>query len=282
MKYNEIKPWLEARLGEVILDPQQCQAERQLLLTSVLGLSTEDLLLSPETRYTDVARLTRLESLLFDRIQERRPVQQLLGEGWFYGLRFQVNEHTLIPRPETELLVEQTIALCKANGYQRVLDLGTGSGCIAVALKHHLPELDVSAVDLCPKALLVAKCNAEQHQAEVAFHQGNWFGPVVSQNFDIIVSNPPYIEREKRETLAPEVLHEPESALFSAWDPLMLYQFLLSGTRGRVLNPGGSVVFEVGEGQAEAVYKLMGESGFNAAVIPDYAGIGRVVWGTLR
>lgn len=220
----------------------------------------------------DTLRLKQLADVRCTRV----PLQQLTGFQYFYGRRFEVNEHVLIPRQDTECLVEE--ALKKIRDGQRVLDLCTGSGCIAITLAKESKSVVVGS-DLSQEALKVAKRNAQLLEAEVIFTEGNLF-EAVEGNFDVIVSNPPYIESSEIPNLMPEVRdHEPLSALDGTEDGLFFYREICAGV-GEYLNPGGWLLFEIGYNQGESVPEIMKKAGFqNIEVKKDLAGCDRVVLG---
>ena len=215
------------------------------------------------------------------RIEKRIPLQYLLHEAWFFGLSFYVNPHVLIPRPETELLVEEVLRFVQPG--MRVLDIGTGPGTIAITLAHHLKDTaQVAATDISVQALKVAQLNQKRHQTRVDFKSaGDLFGPLKGERFDVMVSNPPYIDPALKSTLLPEVLwHEPALALFTpAEDAYHFYQRIAHEGKAH-LNPDGLMVVEVGSGMGAEVKRLFETAGFhNVQLIGDYAGHDRIVSG---
>lgn len=210
------------------------------------------------------------------------PLQHLTGEQEFMGYPFLVNEHVLIPRQDTECLVEAAVKqIKKKSGNITMLDLCTGSGCIAVSLKKLLPKAHVTATDLSKEALAVAKENAGRLQADISFLQGDLFEPVTGQ-FDLIVSNPPYIEAETIGTLMPEVRdHEPRQALCGGADGLDFYRRIAKEAPA-YLKPGGALYLEIGCEQGKAVMALLLENGFEkVSCLQDLAGLDRIVCGIL-
>jgi release factor glutamine methyltransferase len=207
------------------------------------------------------------------------PMQYILGEAEFYGLRFRVNLDVLIPRPETEHLVERVLELAEQFQTPRIVDVGTGSGCIAVALAAHLKGADLTAIDISASALDLAQKNAEQNGVlrRITFLEGDLLAPVAGQRFEIVVSNPPYVSEVDRASLSVEVRdHEPALALFAGNDGLDIYRRLIPAAFA-ALAPGGFVALEIGYGQMEGVSKLLSVTGFREIeFIPDLQDIPRV------
>lgn len=212
--------------------------------------------------------------------EQRIPLQQILGTAGFMGMDFLVNEHVLTPRQDTEILTEEAIARCR-DGFE-VLDLCTGSGCIAISLKKlYQGSLHVTAADLSTEALKVAQENARRLGAEIDFVQGDLFEHLPG-SFDLVVSNPPYIPTADIEELMPEVReHEPMTALDGHEDGLYFYRKITAEARQH-LHRGGALLFEIGCDQGKAVSALMQEAGFiNTEIKKDYGGLDRVVLGQL-
>ena len=213
--------------------------------------------------------------------RERRiPLQQITGEQEFMGLSFYVNEHVLIPRQDTEILVEETAKFLR-DGMQ-FLDLCTGSGCILLSLLHLEPGVEGTGVDLSPEALKVAEKNRERLGAKAALIQSDLFDKIESA-FDVIVSNPPYIKRAEIETLMDEVrLHEPYMALDGHEDGLYFYR-KIAEEAPKYLRAGGGLFLEIGCDQGACVAELLRQQGFaDVKVVKDLAGLDRVVEGFNR
>ncbi|PXV86292.1 release factor glutamine methyltransferase [Lachnotalea glycerini] len=205
------------------------------------------------------------------------PLQYITKEQEFMGLTFMVNEDVLIPRQDTEILVEEAQKRLKKDG--AVLDLCTGSGCIIISLKYGNNTIHAYASDVSPKAIQVAQENAKRNHADVTLIESNLFQGI-NRKFDMIVSNPPYIPTKVIEGLMQEVQeHEPMLALDGMDDGLYFYQ-RISKEAMQYLNPGGFLCFEIGHDQAEAVTLLMKENNFqNVTIIKDLAGLDRVIIG---
>ena len=220
-----------------------------------------------------------VENAFFEFTRRRtlgEPVAYILGRKEFYGLDLSVNPCVLIPRPETELLVDLALA-SKASS---VLDLGTGSGAIALAIKHQMPECRVVAVDSDLPALLSAKRNAAKLNLEVDFRHGRWFDPVAGERFALIVSNPPYVAIGDPHLAA--LNFEPQGALVAGPEGLDSIREIVKAA-GLFLLPGGVLLLEHGLGQDAAVRDLLAAAGLEAvASWPDLSGIARVSGGKLK
>ena len=237
--------------------------EAQLLAAHVLLVDRTYVLTHPEVELNELAA----EGLL-QRRESQEPLAYILGHREFFGRRFRVTPSVLIPRQETELLIETALELMVP--VKRVLDIGTGSGCIATTLKLERPDWDVWAVDISGAALQVARENAETLGAEITFRHSDLFSGLVGERFDLIVSNPPYIGVE--EELPDEVRnHEPPTALFADNEGLEIYQQLVA-TYSDYLNEGGTIILEIGQTQGPAVANL-----FNGQILQDLSGNDRAV-----
>lgn len=208
---------------------------------------------------------------------ERIPLQYITGVQTFMGMDFKVNSHVLIPRQDTEILVETALGLIQPD--MRVLDLCTGSGCIIISLIHLAKEITGTGSDVSKQALLTAKENARINDVEVEWVRSDLFANITG-TYDMIVSNPPYIPTRVIDTLMPEVRDfEPVDALDGKEDGLFFYDRIIQDSGG-FLNPGGYLVFEIGHDQGEAVSVMMKQAGFEQVrVIRDLSGLNRVVCG---
>ena len=258
--------------------------EAQLLLMIALGVTRTQVLAGtypPPTHEQE----TRFAELIEARTR-RIPLPYLRGSQEFDGLEFAVSPAVLIPRPETELLVERVLAVArKKEGAFRFADVGTGTGCIPISvLVNTLPSVSAIALDLSPLALDIASANAEKHGVlhRIDFLQSDLLNGIEAQSLDFVVSNPPYIETETLNTLQPEVRdYEPRLALDGGEDGLQIYRRLFP-EMARVLKPERSFAVEVGAGQAPAVTEIAERAGFrNLRVLRDFADIERVVEGEL-
>lgn len=208
---------------------------------------------------------------------EHIPLQYIIGEQEFMGLRFKVNSNVLIPRQDTETLVEQVLKIVKPG--MKVLDLCTGSGCVLISVLKNAPELTSMGSDISKTALLVAKENAKLHEVDAEWVRSDLFDNI-TETFDVIMANPPYIPTGEILSLMPEVRDfEPENALDGGADGLDFYR-KIAGQVKDYLNPGGYVYMEIGYDQGEAVSELMRNAGFTEVeVIKDLARNDRVVKG---
>jgi release factor glutamine methyltransferase len=216
---------------------------------------------------------------IIGRRAEGEPVAYIIGRKEFFSLDFEVTPAVLIPRPETETLVEAALKFLATQRQPRVLDIGTGSGAIAIALAVNAPEAQVVATDISKEALEVARRNALRHRCtnHVEFVAADLF-PEEDSRFDLIVSNPPYVAEADLDSLAPEIrLHEPRNALAAGIDGLDFYRRIAADCRSR-LKTKGAVMVEIGAGQAFAVEALFRRAGFsNIDSVPDLARIERIV-----
>ena len=232
--------------------------------------------------HADEAISAKSEQALAALVERRlrgEPMAYILGEREFYGLALRVAPAVLIPRPETELLVELALARIPADAAMRVLDLGTGSGAIAVALAKARPRAQLTAVDVEYAALGIARENARRHGVRVRFFCGDWFGPVPGETFDLIVSNPPYVAAEDPHLLQGDVRFEPDRALLGGADGLDCIRAIVGGARQR-MSPGAWLLLEHGYDQAEACRALLEAVGYGEVQSrPDLAGIPRVSGG---
>lgn len=249
-----------------------------VLLAAVLGCDRTDLYREPERNLTENER-GRFEQMVRSRL-EGRPVSHLIGRREFMGLDFVVTPEVLVPRPETELIVEEALRiLADRPGQPMVVDVGTGSGAIAVSLARHVPPARVLATDLSEAVLSVARQNARRHQVSIEFLSGDLLESVPAAligQIDLITANLPYIPTAEIDTLSRVVKVEPRLALDGGPDGLALYRRLVPQAR-RFLHPGGHLLFEIGPGQGRAALALVPGPHWESRVLPDLAGRERLV-----
>ena len=257
---------------------EEAELDARLLLEEICGTDRNTLLVYGGREVTEEERAQYKEML--EKRSAHIPLQQIIGRQSFMGLDFYVDENVLIPRQDTELLVEE--ALQELHDGMRILDLCTGSGCILLSLLKYSNDCEGIGADISEDALKVAERNRVRLGLEnAAFVKSDLF-EVVEGKFDMLVSNPPYICSDVIDTLMPEVReHEPRLALDGSADGLRFYRRILADC-GAYLKPGGMLFFEIGYDQGEAVKRLMEENGFlEVEVKKDYGGLDRVVLGTL-
>lgn len=250
----------------------------EVLLCHCLSID-KTYLYTRDERELSQAEMQRLEDAVYERISGV-PVQYIVGRQEFFGRYFVVNPTVLIPRPETELLVEKVIAVKPANG-ARIIDVGTGSGCIGVTIALELPNSRVTLTDVSFEALLTARINASSLGASVDVACMDLL-EAASGPFDLIVSNPPYVSRAETSRLQREVReHEPHVALFAADDGLAAYRQLIPSSQ-RLLRPGGYLFMEIGFALEERVLNLFDGRWARLPTVTDLQGIPRVVCAQLK
>ena len=277
---TSLREWLQQ--GEARLHagphPERARLDAETLMLHLIGKNRAWLLAHLEDEFGGC------KSIGYSQQIERRlagePIQYITGECEFYGLSFSVNRDVLIPRPETEHVVEKVLELASLLVGPRLVDVGTGSGAIAIALAHESPGAKVTATDVSDAALRVARRNAERTEVaeRIRFLEGDLLKPVAAEQFEFVVSNPPYVATDDRASLALEVRdHEPDVALFAGSNGLDIYRRLVPAAY-RVLVAGGFAVFEIGYGQAEAVAELFSAAGFvDIEFAKDLQGVDRVI-----
>lgn len=254
--------------------------DAEVLLAAALGATRADLYRTPERRLDTVAA-ARFAALIAERARGM-PVPYLTGQSEFWSLTFEVTPDVLVPRADTETLVEVALALCPTDLPWLVVDLGTGCGAIAAALAQERPRAQVVAADMSWRALTLARRNLTRlGLTQVALVQGDWLAPFALAAIDLVVANPPYIGTAERCSLGPELAFEPPAALFAGADGLSALDLVIR-QGGCCLRQGGWLVVEHGAGQGEAVRECFHQHGFAAATTRhDLAGQPRVTSGRL-
>lgn len=281
MKISELKYHFKTALSD-LYPSEEIQSFFNILSEKHLKLSRVEIVINPEREISEEIVQTFQSALL--RLKNFEPIQYIIGETEFYGLPFKVNNYTLIPRPETEELVEWILNECTTHHAtlknQQLLDIGTGSGCIAISLAKNLSNSKVSALDISEEALKIAKENAEINNVEIDFFQTDILkAKTLPKQFDIIVSNPPYVRELEKKLMQQNVLkYEPDSALYvKDEDPLVFYR-VISKLAKTHLKPNGKLFFEINEYLGEEMKSLLKSEGFeNIEVKKDIFGKDRML-----
>jgi release factor glutamine methyltransferase len=254
-------------------DPDEIKSILYLLFEKEFGLRRTDILAEKEISFIDQERI----STLLKRINSEEPIQYILEEAEFYSRKFCVNSSVLIPRPETELIIQ--LAKAERMRPSSILDIGTGSGCIAITLALEFPTCHVHALDVSNKALTIARTNAETLNAVVHFFESDILKQTIAlSNVDLIVSNPPYVMEKERKQMSRNVLtYEPELALFVPdSEPLVFYKAIaLKGKQ--LLQPKGIVLVEINEKLGEETSHLFQQAGYTTKIVTDINGKNRVI-----
>lgn len=248
-----------------------------IMLDHFFSISKKELILEKDKRLSE-SELLQIIYAVKD-LKKLKPLAYIFGEWEFYGLPFKVNQHTLIPRPETEELVQLIVNENKSEKLH-ILDIGTGSGCIAIALKKQQPENTITAFDVSEEALIIAKQNALLNEVEVNFKQVNILKPLaIVEQFDVIVSNPPYIPLKDKEIMKKNVLDfEPHLALFVENDNALLFYKAIAQFALTNLTPNGKLYVEIHEELGQEVKSLFEKTGFDAVkIINDMNNKNRIV-----
>lgn len=268
-----------------IYDEGEAESFFYLILEEKRQLKRIDLALDPELVFLK-EEITHWNSIL-DQLKLEIPIQYLLGKTSFYGLEFEVNDNVLIPRPETEELVEWIIQSTKSdvvNTKLKVLDIGTGSGCIAISLAKNIPNTKLYAIDISEKALATAKRNAVLNQVDVTFITQNILETEdLNQQFDIIVSNPPYVRNLEKQEIKKNVLdNEPHLALFVEDDDALIFYKKIAALAQKNLSEKGQLFFEINQYLGEDMVSLLEKMNFkNIELRKDIYGNNRMIRGTI-
>lgn len=274
MTYRQLYEYGIEKLEEAGIE--EAKLDARLLLEHICHTDRNALLVHGDSERNEMEE--QFYRMCIEKRATRIPLQHITGEQEFMGLTFRVNEHTLIPRQDTEILVEE--GMRRMFDGMRILDMCTGSGCILLSLLKYSNECEGTGVDISQEALKVAAENAKRLGLTAEFIQGDLFENVPEKKYDMMISNPPYIETAVIETLMPEVReHEPMQALDGMEDGLFFYRKIVEKAGG-FLEKGGWLLFEIGYNQGDAVKALMAAQGFQGLeVVKDYAGLDRVVLG---
>jgi len=285
MKIGELAAHFVLELAP-LYDSNEARTLFGIAAEKVLALSSGKLIMQKDLDISFI-ELQKLLSILND-LQIGKPIQHILAEAHFYGLVFNVNENVLIPRPETEELVDWIISVCRkqfsANSSAlseklSILDIGTGSGCIPITLKKHLPNAAVSTLDISPDAIAVAKQNAGEIGVEINFIEADMLRFTSEEKFEVIVSNPPYIrDLEKADMHDNVLMHEPHLALFVSDDNPLLFYKTIADFATTNLTPNGQLFFEINEYLGKETVAMLADKGFsNVELRKDICGKDRMV-----
>lgn len=273
---------------KIIYDEREANNIADWVFESIAGVKRLDRITNKAKQFDDLT-INQLDNTL-QQLLQNKPVQYVLGEAWFYKMKLKVNEHVLIPRPETEELVEWVVEEIRNKKLEignkevehfSILDIGTGSGCIAIALKKELSGADIFAIDVSEDALDVAKENAEAHDTKINFLQLDFLNEEIWPSpklFDIIISNPPYIPENEKGKLAKHVVdHEPHLALFvNDENPLIFYQ-KIAAFADKKLKEKGKIFVEVHEDYSNEAQQIFAEKEFKTEIKKDIYGRERMI-----
>ena len=254
----------------------ESKAKCRILLSNILNVSKEYLLVHDNDKLNLKKEMKYKEYLV--RLSNNEPIQYIINKQEFMKLNFYVDENVLIPQPDTEILVEEVLSFAKKNKQKlKILDLCTGSGCIAVSIAKYIKNAEVFASDISYKALEIAKLNAKENHVKINFIESDLFENILENDFDIIISNPPYIETKIVETLEEEVKKEPILALDGGKDGLDFYRKIILQAN-QYLKENGILALEIGYNQKEEVIKLLEKQNYKEIYcIKDLAGNDRVI-----
>lgn len=273
---------IEKILTDSGIEPNEAKVEVRLLIEHFAGYSLVDILMGKKLT-EDKLKIVEEKAKL--RAKTHEPIQYIIGLADFMGEKFLVNKDVLIPRDETELLVRKAIEIIKENNFKMVLDMCTGSGCIACMIAK-LTNSQAMGVDISTEAIHTAFKNMEKFGLynRAIFRKSDIYSKIrEDEKFDLIVSNPPYIPPKEKETIQEEVSYEPDLALYTTDEKGLAFYEKIIKDAPKFLNKGGYLMFELGIGQSRNVAQLMKKAGFeNIKVLKDLANIDRVIFGTLQ
>ena len=261
---------LRKELKQVFNNNNIDEADVDFIISEILGVKRTELALIEDISQEIESDIRFKANLRLDNV----PVDRIFGKAYFYGLEFKVSDDVLIPRPESELIIDYAINAIKDNEYKNVLDMCTGSGCLAIALKKNI-DVNITAVDISAKALQQARQNAKSNDVDIEFLRSNMFEKLENK-YDLIISNPPYIDSDEVKQLDKEVVeHDPILALDGGAMGLKFYNIIHDNMK-KYLNDNGMLIMEIGEDQKELILNLFADCHF-VECIQDYAGLDRVM-----
>lgn len=276
-----LKSFIDAYISNGF-DFQEAKTEIDFVLEVLFNYSYKDFLLNKQLT---IEQIKKVQKIIDERVKTNKPLQQILGTAFFYGRRFFVNEYTLIPRPETELLVQEVINITKELGSPKIIDIGTGTGCIGLTLMLENPKINANLSDIQQEAIETAKKNALYHNilSGVKFIKSDLFENITDK-YDVIVSNPPYIPLKDKNTLQIEVReYDSPVALFTKDDEGIEFYEKIIRQAQFYLNKQGFIAFELGINQADTVKKLLKKNNFyNIKIIKDFNSVERVITAKIK
>ena len=279
MIISELKEFFKNQLSEIYADSEISELF-SIFCNQILGMDKFELRISQHHIISE--EQTRVFKQLISELKTGKPYQQILGETEFYGLQFFVDENVLIPRPETEELLELTISEIQKRNLKssKIIDIGTGSGIIPIVLKNKLPQAKVSAIDYSEKALETAKKNADFHKLDINFIHQNYLEENLSEVYDIIISNPPYIGMDEETDIADSVKEfEPKVALFSPTSNALIFYEKIADDCKNHLAENGMVFLEINQKLGEETKALFTDVISEVYLVKDISGNDRFVWG---
>ena len=279
MIISELKEFFKNQLSEIYADSEISELF-SIFCNQILGMDKFELRISQHHIISE--EQTRVFKKLISELKTGKPYQQILGYTEFYGLKFFVDEFVLIPRPETEELLELTISEIQKNNVTdlKILDIGTGSGIIPIVLKKNFPEAEVSAIDFSEKALETATKNADFHKLDIKFIHQNYLQENLSEVYDVIISNPPYIGMDEESEIADSVKEfEPKMALFSPTSNALIFYEKIADDCKNHLAENGMVFLEINQKLGEETKALFTDVLSEVYLVKDISGNDRFVWG---
>jgi release factor glutamine methyltransferase len=264
---------------EILYEKREASKIANMVMEHITGITRMDRLLQKELKLNHEQK--KILDAKTNRLLNSEPVQYVIGEAWFANKPFLVNSSVLIPRPETEELIDWILKDSSEEEFQQVLDIGTGSGCIPITLKTKLPNLSIMSIDISSEALTIAQNNAIDHDVNIELKQidfldeSNWHDLPL---FDCIVSNPPYIKDSEKNTLSKHVIkYEPSIALFVSDDEPLIFYRKIALLGNRHLEKNGSIYLEINQALGQEVLDLFQENGYTAELRKDMMGNDRMV-----